>query len=55
VAVFGPEEELGRREGAGRWAKREKMKRGEKGLGFLFLFLNLFKLLNLSSFQNLNT
>jgi hypothetical protein len=53
--MFGPEEELDRGERKGRWAKREKRKRGERGLGFLFLFLNLFKLLNLNSFQNLNT
>jgi hypothetical protein len=51
-AVFGPEEELGRGERAGRWAKRKKRKRGERGLGFLFLF-KPFQTFKFKLFSNL--
>jgi hypothetical protein len=58
----GPEEEVGRGERVGRWAKREEGRERDEVL-FSFLFFQnlfktlfqLFKLLNLSSFQNLNT
>jgi hypothetical protein len=47
--------EMGRVRREGQLGQRGKRKRGVRGLGFSLFFSNLFKLLNLNSFQNLNT
>jgi hypothetical protein len=46
---------MGRVRREGQLGQRGKRKRGVRGLGFSLFFSNLFKLLNLNSFQNLNT